>query len=116
MGDPMRETTTPPGPEFDARLFEAFFGPRSEEPVPEFSTHLETAWILLQRLLEDHRWVEVVGTNDGTWICRVADPRYLDLQWLGTVSAEAPTAPLAICRAALRIVEAGEGERTAASA
>lgn len=98
-----------PGESLDARLFEAFFGPRPDEPVPAFSKDLETAWILLQRLLEEHRWVEVVGTDEGTWICRVHDPRYSDPRWLGSVASEAPTAPLAICRAALRIAEAATG-------
>lgn len=102
------------GPELDTRLFDAFFGDRPNEPVPRFSADISTAWILVQRLLKEHGWVEVAGTDDGRWICRVHDPSYRDLRLLGSVVGEASTAPLAICRAALRIAEAPEGGRAIA--
>lgn len=115
MENPRSAATNGNGHELDARLFEAFFGPRPDEPVPPFSTDLSTAWILLGRLLEEHRWVEVVGTAEGGWICRIHDPDYSDPQWLGTVVGEATTAPLAICRAAIRLVEAPPaGQRASA--
>lgn len=108
-------TTNDNGHELNARLFEAFFGPRPDEPVPPFSTDLSTAWILLGRLLEEHRWVEVVGTAEGGWMCRIHDPGYSDPQWLGTVVGEANTAPMAICRAALRLVDSAPAERRASA-
>lgn len=113
VDQPTRSTPRAAGSDLNALLFEAFFGHRPDEPAPPFSTDLATAWILLQRLLEEHRWVEVVGTGDGGWICRIHDPGYSDPQWLGTVVGEGPTAPLAICRAAQRIAEGADARRRA---
>lgn len=95
----MGEAPTSPA-ELDAYLFRAFFGEREGEVPPPFSTDLQAAWVLVQKLLTRHQWVEVVGTNRGRWICRIHDPTYADPHYLGSVSSEASSAPLAICRAA----------------
>lgn len=101
-----QEASVAAGRDMDSRLFRAFFGDRPREPVPAFSTELDAAWVLLQRLLREYRWVEVVGTADGGWTCRIQDPSYSDRTWLGSVAGVAPAAPLAIARAALRLAEA----------
>lgn len=109
----MREAPTSPT-ELDASLFRAFFGERNGETPPPFSTDLQAAWVLVQRLLTRHQWVEVVGTDKGRWICRIHDPTYADPHYLGSVSSEGSSAPLAICRAAWKAVR-GAALRQAAS-
>lgn len=97
----------PAGPELDARLHRLLAGEetRGSEAAPPYSTDLAAAWSVVDRLLRTRRWVEVVGTGDGEWICQVQDPGHWDSEWLGTVRGEARTAPLAICRAALRVLD-----------
>lgn len=103
MNRPDRRSDGPADADLDAVLFQAFFGDRSSEPAPPFSTDLATAWILLQRLRSERGRAELVGTERGSWICRIHDLGRSDAGRPETVVEEAPTAPLAISRAALRV-------------
>lgn len=89
--------------ELDARLFRTFFGERSGEPVPQFSSDIGIAWVLLQRLRERHGRVEVIGTQEGRWICRICDPASAGPRESDGVTGEAASVPVAICRAALSL-------------
>ena len=97
----------------EERLFRTFFGEREGEKAPRFASDIGVAWILLSALLRRYRWVDVIGTDEGRWICRIQVPRHGDRALIGCVSAEARSAPLAICRAAHRTLEPGRTEETA---
>lgn len=58
------------------------------------STDIDSAWDVVEKMIEKHR-VDLHGLRGGKdWRCWVA----------GFDHADAPTAPLAICRAALKAV------------
>lgn len=72
--------------------------------VPNFSTDIAAAWPVLEHFTHPI-WFEVGSMNDGTYYCEI-------LQGGSTASdvhclshEHAPTAPLAICLAALKAVE-----------
>ena len=66
-------------------------------PVPEFSTDIGAAWSVVERMVRDGHNVELKYTANG-WQCVV--------EWHFEESpfALADEAPLAICRAALRML------------
>lgn len=83
-----------------------FFGtdPTAHPVWPHYSTDIAAAWRVVEEM--DVRWegafVEVMRHRDG-YTCRIFDPGYRQFQDI-EASAKAETAPLAICRAALKAV------------
>lgn len=90
----------------DGQLFKTYFGERTGEPAPPFSSDVGIAWVLLQRIRGRHRWVELIGTQEGRWICRIHDRRYSNREWIGGVVGEGANVSMAICRAALAMADA----------
>jgi hypothetical protein len=70
--------------------------------VPEYSTDIAAAWLVVERMRADGWWPEVKylvdWDNAAKWYAACHRPPH---QW----SATAATAPLAICRAALAALE-----------
>jgi hypothetical protein len=66
---------------------------QSGEPVPDYSTDIAAAWLVVEALLARGIYV-CVEYASGRWNC-----------WAGTVNVHAETAPLAICLAALKATE-----------
>lgn len=114
--------------ELERRIFRAFYGARRGERAPSFATDIGAAWILLEAVLGRHGPVELSGSAEGRWTCRVraefassgAEPcREEAEEARGAdhgIRAEAPTAPLAICRAALVLLESGRSSPAPAAA
>lgn len=114
--------------ELERRIFRAFYGIRQGERAPSFATDIGAAWILLEAVLGRHGRVELSGSPEGRWTCRVrAEPPSSGAETGGDeaeeargadhgIRAEAPTAPLAICRAALALLESGRSSPAPAAA
>ena len=70
-------------------------------PPPEYSADITAAWEVLNRLPLD-LWPEVGRMNTGSWYCEIVQgaPWPTGVGYLAREVAE--TAPLAICRAALK--------------
>lgn len=69
-------------------------------PVPPYSTDIAAAWLVVEKLQEQGVRVDILSDWHGHRTCRVArksEILYDALDW-------SATAPLAICRAALRAV------------
>ena len=70
--------------------------------VPDYSSNMQAAWLVVEKLYALKGMpvqVSTHGAGGAAWVCEVGG--------LYAV-ANAPTAPLAICRAALRAVEGKE--------
>ena len=64
--------------------------------VPHYSTDIAAAWLVVEKMLETSR-IDI--THEGMlWVCEVIDTEKLAI-------ASANTAPMAICKAALKAVE-----------
>lgn len=72
---------------------------------PPYSTDIAAAWRVVGRLAGEYADVAVYALSDGTYDCRIGE-RNPGGDWGGDeVHADAETAPLAICRAALIATE-----------
>lgn len=72
-------------------------------PLPHFSTDIKAAWLVVEKtnILQDYLLDQA---EDGQWRISKPEKEYgTENMWLGGVSVEitAPTAPMAICLAAL---------------
>lgn len=101
------------GREMDAAVHRAVFGeePRYVQPVwfvgvaelPRYSTHIAAAWLVVERLKEDRWGLNLNYRSDGDdYECEF--DRDQGTHWDTHPSQFAPTAPEAICRAALAAV------------
>lgn len=63
---------------------------------PHYSTDIAAAWPVAEKLRETHGEVWIRSTESGWWNCRLAETG---------VNRSETTAPLAICLAALAVVE-----------
>lgn len=68
----------------------------------EPSTDIRCAWMVVGRLYEKRMSVTMRSCESGRWYCRFDENRGVGLSF----SANEPTAPLAICKAALLSVTA----------
>ena len=66
--------------------------------VPHYSTSIEAAWQVVEKLRTIRQHVQVHANNG--WGCSAWNVRKVDA--VGLVAGTAETAPLAICRAALK--------------
>lgn len=66
------------------------------ELVPPYSTDIAAAWPVAEKLRETHGEVWIRSTESGWWNCRIAETG---------VNRSAPTAPEAICLAALATLD-----------
>jgi hypothetical protein len=67
-----------------------------------YSTDIAAAWRVIEKVIEifgDYGF-DLHRINNGVFLCGLGERDYLQ-----RVSAHAPTAPLAICRAALKAIE-----------
>lgn len=87
---------------FDGNDHEAWFRQNgakvSVDGPPRFSTDIAAAWLVVEKMYLFHASF-LLGSNDFGW--KIVE----DGQELGDTIAEAATAPLVICLAALKIVE-----------
>lgn len=90
----------PAGPMLDLRVREAVWGEKGPELVLPFSTSMEAAWRVAEELVGGHRWLNLISRAGG-WVCVIGVARSAKPEFVGAAGAEAPTAPLAICRAVL---------------
>lgn len=67
------------------------------DQYPEYSTDIASAWLVVEKVHVTHRFLIEDGLGDKRWVVM-----------FGHVVECADTAALAICRAALQAVEAGE--------
>lgn len=68
--------------------------------VPAYSTSIEAVWPVLEQFIAKGAWAGVGGNPDEGW-CAFIEFKGLELL---ASEATAPTAPLAICRAALAAI------------
>ena len=73
--------------------------------LPEFSTSIADAWSVVEKMKDND---ELASITCGDWRNGKWNSWVVQLQALG--EGEAPTAPLAICRAALKIYGDKDGE------
>jgi len=69
--------------------------------LPYFSTDISAAWQVVEKMRET-RWIEVHSTIDGEWAAFYTPIGTTDMNQAIHEYAKASTAPLAICRAALK--------------
>ena len=68
-------------------------------PIKPYSTDISAAWLVVEKLRADGFYPEIHALTDGDWRCEIrASGEPIDV-W-----EDAPTAPLAICRAALAAI------------
>ena len=79
------------------------YPPSSRVPVPPFSTEMAAAWSIIEHLTGKGWWVRIEHVEP---VHRLADERWTVN--LGEYEGDGPTAPLAICRAALRAMDANQ--------
>lgn len=75
-------------------------GPWSHR-VPSYSTDLGAAWTVVEKLIATGHIIELSNRRSGTW--KIGTWQFQTFGKL-SVGADADTAPLAICRAALKAV------------
>ena len=74
-----------------------------EDELPHYSTQIADAWLVVEKLVGDGFYVDIGVQEDRA---QVQLETLTDRSWTIRVgSTEAPTAPLAICLAALKVVE-----------
>jgi hypothetical protein len=84
--------------------------------VPFYSTDISAAWEVVEKLRQENFFLRITPTEEGYRVTArsdeglplAIDKKTGDYDWNSKYSeayADAPTAPLAICRAALRAVE-----------
>lgn len=116
--------TMGPGREMDARVAEKVFGLEVMDDFPEvfavgadganavvrkymrhYSTDISAAWEVVEKLRSDRLWFTMMQDNTDIWDVKLW--RGESKGWFPTVEyyGNAPTAPLAICRAALKAVD-----------
>lgn len=69
--------------------------------VPFYSTDIAAAWEVVEKLRDT--WAIELHGRDGAWSCLVEEGDEVTAHFIAI--AEADTAPLAICLAALKVVE-----------
>lgn len=90
------------------------------EPIPEYSTDISAAWEVVEHFRQRQWTVKLVGHewyDGGRWECTLLDAldtersRALDTQRHNADKQgwDEPSAPLAICRAALKAIEEVRG-------
>lgn len=90
------------GRELDALILSRVMGQKYvfiDTPLPHYSTSIEAAWQVVEKMRPD--WEVQIQNHE--W--RTAEPMDGWTVRIGCHIATAPTAPLAICRAALAAVE-----------
>jgi hypothetical protein len=79
-------------------------GPPQGQLVPRYSTRIQDAWPLADRLREEHAFVALISGKGPAgaqpWICKVNKEGVF-------IEERGETAPLALCRASLRSVGHG---------
>ena len=78
--------------------------PKFDDDVPYYSTRIEDAWLVVEKLREMGAWINVsIGTHKMFWECRgiINEGKDNEVRFIN----HAPTAPLAICLAALKAIE-----------
>ena len=68
----------------------------NDRRLPKFSTDISPAWLVVEKMLEKHEAFHLEYIPDKQWYA---------MFWFATYFTSADTAPLAICRAALKAVE-----------
>ena len=115
----------PPGREMDALVAEKVMGwiryndsqgwpsgakhtGNRRRSYPRYSTDIAAAWEVVEKLLRDNgELVVAIQSDDHDWVCTIRDD---PLNIVGY--SRSPTAPLAICRAALMTVLTARGCHT----
>ena len=100
----------PAGRELDALVAEKVMGwdhyPSKHEIVPAYSTDIAAAWEVVEKMRSDDWWAQIAQDNTDIWDAKLwrGEPD----RWFPTMETygNAPTAPLAICRATLKTVNA----------
>lgn len=81
-------------------------------PIPPYSTEIAAAWMVVEKLssMPGCRGIEVenAATQCGSWGCAVWWKDGVTFKSVHAYETLSPTAPLAICRAALKAVEGKE--------
>jgi hypothetical protein len=81
----------------DPRYTSWWWGRDIHELVPHYSTDIAAAWLVVEKLAPNMDFYMEIATKDDGWFVMFGDD--LDKACI------ADTAPLAICRAALKVVE-----------
>jgi len=79
-----------------------------DSKIPHYSTQIADAWPVVEKLKEKWGSIDIRGDGDNEWVVgwNCDGMFFLDDTFAGAVYA--PTAPLAICLAALAVVERRE--------
>ena len=92
--------------ELDAKVAEKLFGEEWTHmtrdyvwsDIPEYSTDIKAAWLVVEKLREEYEPIKIIVWDKAVHVFIGMDER---------VFVDAPTAPEAICLAALKAVDAG---------
>lgn len=72
--------------------------------VPEYSSNIASAWLVMERLVELKYSPDVIHRGRGLWGCEIDRFSSIEINW-PVRGIDSPAAPLAICLAALKVVE-----------
>ena len=75
--------------------------PTCDRPIPRYSILIQDAWPVVEKMADRRHPFELVKTPISYWVCRFYGEIIRDIY-----KGYADTAPLAICLAALKAVEA----------